>query len=290
VLPALLAALSAALLLQDELGPLWVLCSLPLLSISVPVGQGMLVSAYAERRDQVASVPEAALRGESGWRPARRLIALWTLLVTAPVLSFAMLGASLVRPSRLPEGRAPDSAETVAALRPITGKHSIHPPGSALEIAVDARAVRVAASDGGGAGRLTLRSDAPIEALRVVRVRELYGIELMQRGEPSLTFIDRAGVRQDDDLRARLLDRVPTWALLAMLASLLSTACVLLPVLAALAELRRLYAQNAAQRGPAEAPAAERRRMMRRSYALALALGPLAALSFYWGTRALIGS
>jgi hypothetical protein len=290
VLPALLAALSAGLLLQDELGPLWVLFSLPLLSISVPVGQGMLVSAYAERRAEVASVPEAALRGESGWRPARRLIAIWTLLVTAPVLSFAMLGASLVRPSRLPEGRAPDSAETVAALRPITGKHSIHPPGSALEIEVDARAVRVGASDGGGAGRLTLRSDAPIEALRVVRVRELYGIEVMQRGEPSLTFIDRAGVRQDDDLRARLLDRVPSWALLAMLASLLSTACVLLPVLAALADLRRLYARSAAERGPPEALAAERRRMMRRSVALALALGPLAALSFYWGTHALIGS
>jgi hypothetical protein len=291
VLPAALAALSASLLVDDELGPLWVLFSLPLLSLSVPLGQGMLVSAYVERSRDVSSISAAALRDRTGWRPARRLLALWTLLVAAPVLSFAMLGASLVRPSRLPAGRVPQSAEVVRALRPIAGPERVHPPGTALEIEIDPRMVRVSASDGGGAGKLPLRSSAPIEALRIVRVRDRYGLELMQRGQPFVTWIDRAGVRQDDDLRARLLDRVPTWVLLAMLAALLSTASVLLPVLASLAELRRLYAATPLEHGPpAQALSTQRRRIVRRSYGAALALVPLAALSLYWGLRALFGS
>jgi hypothetical protein len=290
VLPALLAALTASLLVQDELAPIWVLFSLPLLSLSVPLGQGMLVSAYVERSAELTAVPTAALRAEASWRPARRLLALWALLVVAPALSFALLGASLVRPSRLVPGRVPDAAEAVATLRPIAGVRRVHPPGTALEIEVSPRAVTISASDGGGAGRLPLRTDAPIRALRIVRVRERYGLELMQGGQPFVTWIDRAGVRQDDDLRARLLDRIPTWALLVMLASLLSTASVLLPVLASLAELRRRFAR-AGSDGAArdDALPAERRRITRRWFAAALVLMPLAALSLYWGARSLIG-
>ena len=74
---------------------------------------------------------------------------------------------------------------------------------------------------------------------------------MIQGGSAYTTWIDRAGVRQDDDLRARLLDRVPSWALLAMLASLLSTASVLLPVLASFAEVRRM---SAAAEGGASLP------------------------------------
>ena len=290
VLPALLAALTASWLVQDELAPLWVLFSVPLLSLSVPLGQGMLVSAYVERSAEVANVPAAALHAESSWRPARRLLAFWALLVVAPVLSFALLGASLVRPSRVPPGRVPEAAETVAALRPVTRVQRVHPPGTALEIETGPRAVKVSASDGGGAGELPLRSRAPIEAVRIVRVRERYGLELMQAGKPFVTWIDRAGVRQDDDLRARLIDRVPTWALLVMLAALLSTGSALLPVLAALAELRRHSARDSAERGADDALPAGRRRITRRAYAAALALLPLAALSLYWGARALLGS
>jgi hypothetical protein len=290
VAPALLAALTSALLVQEELAPIWVLCSLPLLSLSVPLGQGMLVTAYVQRSAEVASVPPEALRGEASWRPARRLLALWAVLVLAPVLSFALLGTSLVRPSRVLPGHVPEGAEAVAALRPREGVQRVHPPGTALQIEASPRAVKISASDGGGAGKLPLRSSAPIEALRIVRVREHYGLELMQRGEWFVTWIDRAGVRQDDDLRARLNDRVPTWALLAMLASLLSTASVLLPVLAALAELRRVYARSPGERAAGDALLTERGKIMRRSYAAALALLPLAGLSLYWGTRALVGA
>jgi hypothetical protein len=288
VLPVVLAALAAALLAEEDLVPLWVLFSLPLLSFSVPLGQGMLVSAYAARRDELDAAAVAEQRGPE-WRPARRLFALWSVLVAAQVLSFGMLGASLVRPSQLPLGRAQERSELIAALRVRAGEQRIHPPGTALEVAVSARELRVTASDGGGAGRMPLRSSAPIEALRVVRARERYGLALMQAGRTYTTWIDRAGVRQDDDLRARLLDRVPTWALLAMLASLFSIASVLLPVLASLGELRRMHAQSVSARAPPADLLAIRRRIVRRAYVAAIALMPLVALSLHWGMRALLG-
>jgi hypothetical protein len=82
---------------------------------------------------------------------------------------------------------------------------------------------------------------------------------------------------------------VPTWALLAMLVSLLSTASVLLPVLAALAELRRQHAQAADDQARDAALLARRAQIVRWSYAAAVVLVPLAGLSMYWGTRALLG-
>lgn len=288
VLPVLLAALGSALLSQPESAPLWVLFSLPLLSVSVPFGQGMLVSAYAARRHELTAQREVA-----NFRLPRRLFAMWSVLVIAPLLSFGLLGASLVRPSRLPQGELPASAESIAVLQPLADVRRIHPVGTALEISASPREVQVSASDGGGAGALPLRSDARIEALRVVRVRDRYGIELMQAGRSYVTWIDRAGVRQDDDLRARLLDRVPTWALLAMLAALLTTASALLPVLASLAELRRHYAahanaQHAGQGERARALEERRTRILRRAYAAGLAIAPLSGLSLCWGTHAVL--
>jgi hypothetical protein len=161
----------------------------------------------------------------------------------------------------------------------------VYPGGTGLEVVVSARSVKVTASDGGGAGVLPLRSAAALESLRVVRDRDRYGVEVGQGGARYVTWVDRAGVRQDDDLRARLLDRVPAWALLAMLASLLLTASALLPVLSSLAELRRLYGSGVAP-GEAAALDVRRRRTLRAAYAAALVLAPLSGLSLYWGASA----
>ena len=285
-LAPLFAALSASSLRSNaDIAPLLAAFSVPLLCLSVPLGEGMVVSAYSARRDDVADFRRVRLAG----RPPLALVALWILLVAAPVLSFGLLGASLVRPSRLPAGELPHNSEIVADIAPLRHEQRVHPVGTALEIVAGPGALRVVASDGGGAGLLPLRSAAPIEALRVARVRELYAIEVEQAGRHWLTWIDRAGVRHDDDLRARLLDRVPSFALWAMLASLLSTASALLPVLVALAELRRLYAADPGARPAPRAMSEQRARTIRRAFAIALLLSPLSGYALYWGLRSAFG-
>jgi hypothetical protein len=278
--PPLLAALAAVLSSQSESAPTWAVLSLPLLSFTVPLGQGMVVSAYVERRQPFAAARPALAAA----RPPPLLIALWVALVAAPLLSFSMLGVSFVRPSRLSEGALPEGGETIASFAPLRGQPRVQPSGSALEIRASTTEVQVVTGDGGGVGRLPLRSHAPIEALRVVRARDSYGLELVQAGRAYSTVIDRSGVRLDDDLHARLLDRVPTWALLLMLLSLLSTATVLLPVLAALGELRRSELQAL---GPSEL-SQRRTRTIARSFAAAAPLVPLAALSLYWALHSLL--
>jgi hypothetical protein len=275
-----------ALLLYDtDVVPLLAACSVPLLSLSVPLGQGMIVSAYAARRDAVAA---ARVRRAAG-RPTAALLAVWALLASSPVISFGLLGASLVRPSRLPAGVLPQGAEPIASFVPLKREQRAYPPGTALEIVASPKALLVVASDGGGAGRLPLRSAAAIEGVRVARLRELYAIEVMQAGERSLTWIDRAGVRQDDDLRARLLDHVPSWALWIMLGALLATASALLPVLVALAELRRLYSAELGARPPPREMSERRARTLYRAFAIAALLAPLAVFSLYWGARGAFG-
>jgi hypothetical protein len=285
VAPLLVAAAIAALRADSELVPLLALCSLPLFSVSLPLGQGMLVSAYVPRRTALADLRRTRLAG----RPPRALVAVWAVIVAAPVLSFGLLGASLARPSRPEPGRMPSGGEVIATFEPLKNTQRVHPPGTALEIVVSPRALGVVASDGGGAGAVPLRKNSPIESARVARVRDTYAIELMQAGQWYVTYVDRAGVRQDDDSRARLLDRVPSWALIAMLASLFGTAIALLPVLSSLAELRRSYTLEPGARPAPRALSEARTRTIKRAFAIALPLVPLAALSLWWAARSVIG-
>lgn len=285
VAPVLVAGIVAGLLGSDEV-QLWALGSLPLLSLSVPLGQGMLVSAYVERRQEVADPRRTRAAG----RPPIVVVVVWALLVAAPVISFGLLGGSLMRPSHIPEGRAPQQAEILAEFKAADGKRSVYPPGTALEIFMDAQHVSVTASDGGGAGRLPLRDAARLDGVRVERVRDTYVIEIAQAGRAYVTSIDRAGVRLDDDFRARLGDRLPSHALRLMLASLLLTTCTLLPVLAALGEVRRLYTLEPGAR-PAPREVSQRRdRTIRWALAIAVALAPLAVFSLYWGARSVLGA
>lgn len=285
VLPLVIAAALATLLAGSDRSALWMLFALPLLALSLPLGQGMVVSSYAQCRAELSDVSRTRLAGQPPWA----LVVLWVVLVSAPLLSFGMLGASLVRPSRIPLGSVPAAAESIASSDRLIDALQVYPPGTALEIRVTRKRAQVTASDGGGAGSLPLRSRLAIDAARVVRVRERYGIELMQGGQRYATWIDRAGVRLDDDLQARLFDRVPSWALLAMLGGLLAIALALLPALASLGELRRLYTLAPGAR-PAPRELSERRaRVLRRTALAGVALMPLAMLSFYWGVQSLLG-
>jgi hypothetical protein len=285
VAPLLIVVASALAFAEIDRIPLWGLLSLPLLSFSVPLGQGMLVSAYVNRRSEIANPRRTRVAG----RPPVALVLVWAMLVIAPILSFGLLGTSLVRPSRLIVGALPPRVEPVAHLTQLEREHSVYPPGTALQIAASAAQVRVIASDGGGAGRLPLRSSAKITSVRVGRERDRYGIEVLQAGLAHVTWIDRAGVRLDDDLRARLLDRLPPSALWLMLASLLSTACALLPVMASLGELRRLYTLESGARPAGREISARRAITIRRAFGVAIVLSPLAVLSLYWGAHSLLG-
>src|SRR6201999_705944 len=125
-----------------------------------------------------------------------------------------------------PAGSAPEG-ELLSVLTPTRAKAArVVLPDTALEIRATTRALSVAASDGGGAGRLPLTAAEPIEQVRVLRIRDAFALELKQGGELYVTFVDRAGVRLDDDLRVRLLDRVGPFELLIVLGALFAIGVV----------------------------------------------------------------
>jgi len=286
----LLAVVAIGVWVAPEPLPLWALLCLPLMAVSVALGQGMLVGAYRPLRAELT--PPSAARPE-GRAPAP-LTAAWVLLVMAPLLSFALLGASLVRPSQLTAGALPSGGETLIDERlPGDGSGlSLQPRGTTLYIEADVYGGRVRASDGGGTGRLPLPTGQPIEALRVVRRGDLYGVELRQAGRSHHCWVDRAGVRLDDHLPARLASRLPSWALGLLLLSLLTTAATMLPVLAGLARMRRFSAraqEGAGATPPADAVAEFRRRTIARATWTALLLSPLSLSALYFALGAFLG-
>ncbi len=285
VSPVVAAAAVATWLEGSDSGPVFMLASLPLLSLSVPFGQGMIVVAYGQQEHRLARLGRDRLAGRPPWS----LVVLWAAIVGAPILAFGLVGASLVRPSRIAEGELPQQAELLATIERVERPQRLALEGTALELAIDSRHATVRASDGGGAGRLPLREAAAIESVRVGRTRDRLGIELTQSGRHFTTFIDRAGVRLDDDLQARLFDRVPEWAVISMLIGLLLTAACLLPVMSMLGELRRSYAEQPGSRPTPRELSLLRARTLRRATLTGLVLAPLGLSSLYWGLLSLLG-
>jgi hypothetical protein len=278
----LLSATALALLLEPSQLSLFALCAAPLLCASVPLGQGMIVWTYTQLRE--APVPEplpaeqdavvlAALRSTGAHARG------WMLLIALPILSLLVIGLSLVRPSRVPAGKAPPG-ELVAVLTP-QGANSARAvlPETALEIRATRYSLEVVASDGGGAGRLPLRAATPIDSVRVVRVRDAFALELSQAGESYVTWVDRAGVRLDDELRVRLLDRVSPLQLLVVLCALFATGMVTVPVLNDLGRVQRGYRMPRAKRPSADVLALDLARSLRRARLWAALLVPLSACS-----------
>jgi hypothetical protein len=216
--------------IDDGRASLWAFCVAPLVCVSVPLGQGMLVSAYVQASERRA--PETAL-------PAtfRRWIRVWSLLIVLPIVSLVLLELGLSRPARIAQA-APENipaGEIVHMVVPGEQPQSLELPASALSLQVSTTQVSVTASDGGGVGQLPLAAAAPITRVRVVRVRDSFAIELTQGARTYLTRVDRAGVRLDDDLPARLRDRSRPWQWLFLLCTLLFTVVSSAPVLAELA-------------------------------------------------------
>jgi hypothetical protein len=267
----------AARLIEPAQAAWFALAATPFLCVTVPLGQGMIVCDYVQQRERVANpqglVPCAP--GETLPRSAQLCARGWGLLLALPIASLLLLELSLWRPSHIPEGRAP-VGDSVATLTPRDGRlMRVLLPDTALEVAASAHEVRVSASDGGGAGTLPLQAASAVERVHVVRVRDAFVIVLQQGGREYVTSIDRAGVRLDDDLRARLMDRVSPLQLLLFLCTLLATGLASVPVLYSLGRVRREYRLPNAERPSREILSREHERSLRRARNLAILLLPL---------------
>ncbi|MDQ3032667.1 MAG: hypothetical protein M3Y87_09640, partial [Myxococcota bacterium] len=86
--PALIAAMLAARTLERAATPLGLLAALPLMTITIPLGQGLLAAKYLEHRAVLAAPRTVLARG----RPPTGLAALLAFDVIAPMIALSLLG------------------------------------------------------------------------------------------------------------------------------------------------------------------------------------------------------
>jgi hypothetical protein len=281
--PVLIACLVSLALEPGQLA-LSALCAAPLLCASVPLGQGMIVWTYSQVREPMDEPGDA---GSLGRKDAMVLAALrgsaqharaWMLLIVLPLAALLLVQLSLIVPSRVASGAAP-SGEVLGILTPsAVGTVRLVLPDTALEVSASVAEVKVSASDGGGAGVLPLRAAGAIERVRVVRIRDALVVELRQAGQNFVTWVDRAGVRLDDDLRVRLLDRLSMTQILLLLGTLLLTSALSVPVLNDLGRVQRGYRLPLERRPNLETLALDRVRSESRARRWGLLLSPLSLL------------
>jgi hypothetical protein len=288
----LLAAAGWALVGVRSQVPQALVIAAPLLAISVPLGQGMVVWAYA-RLDAAASAPPpipvtprtaAALRSITRWTRG------WIVLVSLPILCLLGLGFSLLRPSSLVAGTAPAGSELIGELEAQAGQtRRVALDNTSLELSATPDSVSVVAADGGGTGQLGLRDRSLISRVRVVRVRDAFAIEVQQKHTTSLTWIDRAGVRLDDDLRARLVDRVSLRELAFVLIFPFLATLWTVPVLNRLGRVQLAFRKFGDRRPSDEVLDLALIRSVRRTRAFMLLLLPFDGFALWIAVRALAG-
>lgn len=282
--PLLLAMIGTAAFAGWFAVPTGLVLAIPLLCVSLPVGQAMFVTAYSD----VAQTITDPRRTRFVARPPLALIATMVLCVLTPIASLFAFGGSLVRPSHVREGAATTGVVIGVIDVRATPNRSVFPPDTTLEIRATKTRVRVTAGDGGGAGTLPLRGKQPLQRVRVLRSGDTFAIEMTRDGKHFTTRVDGAGVRLDDGLRARLSDRAPLWAITFMLGTLLLTLAMLGSPVYQLALVRRLYTLSSEQRPSAEVLHHKRARAIRHAWMACAAMTPALSATTYWATRAVL--
>lgn len=277
--PAIAAAVIAASRATLASTVAWAIVLLPVMALCVALGQGMLVASYLATRGELLDP-----RGLSVPTP-RRSAVLWCVLLGLVMVGPAMVGAALFTPSSVVPGALPAGAPVLLDLTVPEGTREDYLPDTALHLVSSARELRVIASDGGGAGKLSLPSGR-ITRVRAARfyapqvagepVRQLsFALEITVDGTPHLTWIDEAGVRLDDSLTRRFGQLLPGYSGLLLVLCLVWTGGWMRRALPAQAALRKQFAETQTE--------AAARSYVRRALRAALWLAPAALLSAVMG-------
>ncbi len=268
--PALVSMIVVARTVERAATPLGALVALPLLPASIPLGLGLVTHAYLAQR---STLPEAHVVRASGSLP-RGLVAFMSIVSLAPLVGLLLMAIAGLVPSRPRVGVLPENALVVVdtAARP-----HIDVPLTTIEIDLEGRRAAVFAGDGDGVGALPLAFTAAIEHVRVGRVGDDFTIELApaDHGPTRIVRVDRAGLRVDDSVEARLRSRSPDSVLIGFIV------CFAICALGSLAYLGPL--------GEARAEKRQRRVANRRAFLAALAVFPFSLMAFAAGAIALFG-
>jgi len=248
--------------------PLGVLVALPFLPLSIPLGLGLLTSQYLSQRPLLGEA-RTAQRGQPLPTALVLLLGLGTL---APITGLVLVAAGGLVPSVPRLGTAP-AGEVVVDGPP---RPRIAVPDTTLEVQVDEAQVTILAGDGDGVGQLPPMFHDPITRVRVVRVHDDHVVELTSGEVSRVVRIDRAGLRVDDSVEARLVSRAPGFALIGFVVCFAICAIGNLAVLAPLGEARVGRRSRTLAR--------------RTAYRLALVLAPFAVLALAAGVVALFGT
>lgn len=213
--PALLSAIVVARTMERAATPLGILVALPFLTLTIPIGLGMVTSAYLGSEATLGDARRA--RRQPSLSVLHRLVLVNVLV--APLVGLSLVGASALLPSGPLHSPAPEGVEVASLLPRIPGGALEMPaalliPETSLEVVVQPGALSLAA---GLEEPLIVPWRGSIDALRVVRLRSSYAVEFQEGAQIFHLEITEPGVRVDDSVRRRLEDHLPSSLLMIFL-------------------------------------------------------------------------
>ncbi len=267
--PALVSMIVVARTVERAATPLGALFALPILPLTIPLGLGLVTNAYLELR---GTLPEPHLVRAGRGLP-RRLVAFLATVSLAPLFGLVMLAIAGLVPSVPGEGALPEGATIVVEG---AGRDRLDVPSTTLEIEVSGGRVAVFAGDRDGVGWLPRASRSPIRQVRVARDHDDFLVELVPAsGASRVVRVDRAGLRLDDSVEARLRSRAPDAVLVSFILAFAVCALGTLAVLGPLGEARARRRTSGS--------------VLRRTFWTAAGLAPFSAVALVAGAIALFG-
>ena len=215
----------------------WVLTVMvPGLAVSIPLGQGMIVSAYEQRR---ASLPHAGSTHGVPLVPRRLTTISMGLLAVATGTLLLLLSVLAFQPAPPADAIQQMEREPAVSARASVETHVLLVPQSRVDIHVGRNYVAIRTTDAGGAGEIPLGDRRVIQ--RVDVWEEVYGyrVGISDSIGRRDVLITGAGVRLDDGFDRRLTSHVALWEIWVMLGTLLLGAWVLAWAVLPLGDIRR---------------------------------------------------